>query len=340
MELTVKKLVLAFLAFVLAACAKFAPLPPTATQAPAAAPLPTAAPLTHVKLAMGYIPDIQFAPFYVAAQKGYFAQQGIDIEFVTMFENDAIPLIGSNDLQFANVSAEQVVQARAQDLPAKYVMKWWEKYPIAIVAKKSSGIAAPSDLAGRKVGLPGLYGASYVGLRALLNSQNIAEGDLQLESIGFTQAEALSAGLVEAAVVYANNEPVKLAAQGEAINVIYVSQFIDLASNGLVTNEQTIKDHPELVRGMVAAVLQGLADTLADPDAAFDLSRKYLTTLTEADAPVARAVLAASIDMWKTDRPGISDKARWETTQATLLDMKLIPSTINIEDAFTNEFVK
>src|SRR3972149_460667 len=184
---------------------------------------PTPAPLTHVKLAMGYIPDIQFAPFYTAAEKGYFKEQGIEIEFVTMFENDSVPLVGTNEMQFALVSAEQILQARAQGLPVKYVMKWWDKYPVAIVSKAELGIKSPADLKGRTVGLPGLYGASYIGWQALLNAEGLPQDTAQLESIGFTQAEAVAAGQVDAAVVYANNEPVKLADAGTQVNVIYVA---------------------------------------------------------------------------------------------------------------------
>jgi NitT/TauT family transport system substrate-binding protein len=304
---------------------------------------PTPAPLTHVKLAMGYIPDIQFAPFYVAAQKGYFKEQGIEIEFVTMFENDSVPLVGTNEMQFALVSAEQILQARAQGLPVKYVMKWWDKYPVAIVSKAELGIKSPADLKGHTVGLPGLYGASYIGWQALLNAEGLPQDTAQLESIGFTQAEAVAAGQVDAAVVYANNEPVKLADAGMQVNVIYVADYVQLASNGLATNEQTIKDHPELVRGLVAAALRGMADTLANPDEAVEISKKYVETLAAADAATqatARKVLVASIDMWETANPGISDKARWETTQSVLFNMGLITSPLDVEQAFTNEFVK
>ncbi|MEK7312735.1 MAG: ABC transporter substrate-binding protein [Chloroflexota bacterium] len=304
---------------------------------------PTPAPLTHVKLAMGYIPDIQFAPFYTAAEKGYFKEQGIEIEFVTMFENDSVPLVGTNEMQFALVSAEQILQARAQGLPVKYVMKWWDKYPVAIVSKAELGIKSPADLKGRTVGLPGLYGASYIGWQALLNAEGLPQDTAQLESIGFTQAEAVAAGQVDAAVVYANNEPVKLADAGTQVNVIYVADYVQLASNGLATNEQTIKDHPELVRGLVAAALRGMADTIANPDEAVEISKKYVETLAAADEATqatARKVLVASIDMWETANPGISDKARWETTQSVLLNMGLITSPLDVEQAFTNEFVK
>ena len=302
-----------------------------------------AATLTHVKLAMGYLPDIQFAPFYVAETKGYFKEQGIEIEFAPLFENESIPLVGANQLQFAVVSAEQIIQARAQGAPVTYVMKWWEKYPIAIISKADKGLKLPKDLAGRKVGIPGLYGASYIGWQALLNAEDLPNDTAQLEAIGFTQLQALTAGSVDAAVVYANNEPVQLAAMGEAVNTIYVSDYVQLASNGLATNEQTIKDHPALVQGMVTATLHGLNDTLANPDEAVDISKAYVEALSQGEATTlatAHKVLAASIEMWRTDQPGVSDPARWEVTQSVLLKMGLIPAAINLDQAVTNQFVK
>ena len=56
--------------------------------------------------------------------------------------------------------------------------------------------------------------------------------------------------------------------------MIPVSDYIDLPSNGIITNDKTIKEQPELVQALVTATLHGLADTLADPDAAFDISLK------------------------------------------------------------------
>jgi NitT/TauT family transport system substrate-binding protein len=334
-----KLLTLLLLLITLAACGGATPVPP----APPTPSAPTPSPLTHVKLAMGYIPDIQFAPFYVADHKGYFKEQGIEIEFETIFENDSLPLLGKNERQFANVSAEQVIIARSQGLPVVYAMKWWEKYPIAITSKADKGLKSPADLRGRKVGIPGLYGASYIGWQALLASQNLPADLAQLESIDFTQAQAIAAGTVDAAVVYANNEPVKLAAGGEQLNTIYVADYVQLASNGLATNEQTIREHPELVRGMVAAILKGLTDTLAKPDEAVEISKKYIESQdngNEDALATARKVLDASIEMWKTPNPGLSDRTRWETTQSVLLNMGLIAEPIELDRAFTNEFVK
>jgi NitT/TauT family transport system substrate-binding protein len=288
---------------------------------------------------MGFIPNIQYAPFYVAAEKGYFEEAGLEVDFDYSLETDGVTLVGAGDRDFAVVSGEQVLLAREQGLPVVYVLAWYQDYPIAVVADSGLGIETPSDLRGQQIALPGLFGASYVGLRALLDSVGIPESDVTLSSIGFNQVPALASGQEEIVVGYAGNEPIQLAAQGVDISVLRVADFVELASNGLITNEETISTDPDLVRGFVRALLRGLADTIENPGEAFEISKKYVEGLGQTDEAVQREVLDVSIEFWGADRLGESDPAAWENMQQVLLDMGLLQEPLELSDAFTNEFL-
>ena len=151
----------------------------------AAPSTPTPA-LRTLRLPMGYIPNVQYAPFYMAVERGYFRDEGLTIDFDYSYETDGMQLVGAGELQFTLASGEQVLLARAQGLPVVYVMNWWNDFPVAVVAPASSGIIEPADLAGKRVGIPMLSGASYIGYRALLDAAGLAPDIARLDVIGFT----------------------------------------------------------------------------------------------------------------------------------------------------------
>jgi NitT/TauT family transport system substrate-binding protein len=296
--------------------------------------------LTQIRLPMGYIPNVQYAPFYVAVDKGYFRDAGIEIDFDYSTETDGVSLVGAGELQFSIASAEQVLLARAQGLPVVYVMTWWQDSPVAVTSIVSSGIQTPQDLAGKKIGLPGLYGASYIGLQALLSAADLQESDVTLDSIGFNQVEALIAGQEQAVVVYANNEPLQLQARGYDIRTMRVADYVHLASNGLITNEKTIQENPELIQRLVQASLKGIADAVNNPDEAFTISKKYVEGLDQEQNQIQRQVLAATIEFWKTDRPGYSSPSAWDNMQNVLLTMGLLTEPLDLPSAYSNQFIQ
>ncbi len=125
---------------------------------------------------------------------------------------------------------------------------------------------------------------------ALLLANDLRQDDVDAVDVGFTQVETLLSDQAEAVVVFANNEPIQLANLGEEVNVIQVADYIDLVFNGIVTNEETIANNPELVEGFTRAMLRGLADTLADPDQAYEISKKYVEGLDDSRKEVLRSL--------------------------------------------------
>lgn len=296
--------------------------------------------LTHIRLPMGYIANVQYAPYYAAVEQGFFQEEGLEIEFDYSFETDGVALVAANELPFALASGEQVLLAREQGLPVVFVASWYKDYPIGAVSKVEQNITHPSQLAGKRVGIPGLFGASYVGLRSLLHAGGLSEQDIILESIGFNQVEALAADQVDAAVVYITNEPIQLAAQGYEVNVIPVSDYAQLASNGLITNETVLKENPDLVRAMVEATLRGINFTSVHTDDSFEFSKNFVDGLSQADQAVQRTVLEASVALYQLDPLGYSDPVAWENMERVLIDMGLIKAALDLNAAYTNDFIR
>lgn len=307
--------------------------------APKAAPQPTAAQLTPVRLPVGYIPNVQFAPLYVAIEKGFYRDAGLDVNIDYSMENDNTVLTATNELQFAVVSGEQVVLARAQQMPVVYVMAWYQQYPVGIVAKASSGITSLAELKGRKIGLPGLYGASYIGAIAMLDSAGLKESDVTLDSIGFNQVEVLMADKDDAVVVYTANEPNQLRALGAEIVEFKAADSVELVANGIITNEKTLEENPELVQALVTATLKGIEYAGQHPEETYEICKKYVENLAEADQAVQMQVLLSSIELWQAERPGFSEPAAWENMQRILLQMGLLKTELDLTTAYDNRFI-
>nr|MBA3871423.1 ABC transporter substrate-binding protein [Anaerolineae bacterium] len=271
------------------------------------------------------------------------------------------------------------------------VYEWFQKYPVGIVVSDKSGIQSVKDLKGHKVGIPGRFGASYNALTALLTANDMTESDIDLQEIGYNAPDVFCVGAVEAAVVYINNEPLQIQQRADAgncngiktVKVFAVSDSVDMVSNGIMTNEQTIKDNPQLVKDVVKAFDAGLRASINNPAAAYLASLKYVDNLTitddlkvalqdaaaaqdkflatnpdraaitdsraallktlsakfDAATLVQFEVLLNTIDLWDADHLGLADKTSWDVTQKVLTDMKFVTTPIDVEKAFTNDFL-
>lgn len=345
-----KKLLLILIgSILLAGCAKLtlqeeisteAVLPePTAILAPSPESINTPGMLTTIRLPVGYIPDVQFAPLYVGIEKGFFEEQGLAIVLDYNNEIDSVQLVAVNELQFAIVSGEQVLLGRAQGLPVVYVTNWFKQFPVGIVSLDEKNISSPMDLKGHSIGTPVLYGASYIGLTALLKQAQISELDVTIDSIGYSQVEALTSKMDDAVVVYINNEPIKLQKLGYEVNVMKVSDYYNMVGNGLITNEKTIIEQPELVKKMSAALVKSITYTVDHPEEAFEICHHFVENLSQADQETQKAILLASIELWRSEDTGFSDTQAWQNMHDILVEMSLLTTPQDLTLAYSNEFL-
>src|SRR5205809_5143718 len=279
--------------------------------------------LTKVSIGLGYIPDIQFAPFYVAQSKGYYRDAGLDVTFHHGIVNDLIGSMVLGHDTFVFASGDEELVARSKGLKVVDVATVFQKYPVSLIVPANSPIQTLADLKGHTIGEPGPFGSTHVGLLALLYQAHLTPGDVHIQSIGFTQVAALIGHHVDAVVGYSNNEPLQLQKQGFAVRTFAVSDYQPLVSNGIVTTEDTLAHQHAMVQNFVQATLKGLQEVIANPTEAVQISKSYVPGM---DANKAMSELQATIPIWQGNgRLGYNDSATWQSMEQFLMALKIIP---------------
>jgi len=297
-----------------------------------------------VTVGLTFVPNIQFAPFYVADALGYYEEAGLEVEFNhhAVGADQFGPLVAGQE-HMLMASGDEVLQVRARDVPVVYVAVVFRDYPIALIVPEDSDIQTVSDLAGKSVGVPGEYGATWIGLLALLDSAGLTTDDVDVQSIGFTQTSALLAGHVDAVMGYINNEPIQLEMAGMPVRTFPVAEAMPLVGNGLVVTEEFLEEDPDTVRGLVEATLRGVEYALDNPEETVEIAKDYVPTLTDDEqAQSALDVLTATLPLWDVEDGGTlghSDIADWEAMQALLADHGLIEKQVELDALVNMEYL-
>jgi NitT/TauT family transport system substrate-binding protein len=292
--------------------------------------------LKNVSMGLGYIPNIQFAPFYVAQSKGYYQAAGLNVTFHHGFVNDLIGsmVLGHDNFVFASGDEELVV--RSKNLPVVNVATIYRRYPVSLIVPANSSIRTLADIKGHTIGEPVPSGATHIGLLALLYHVHLTLSDVHAESIGFTQVQALLTHRVDAVVGYSNNEPLQLRKQGLQVRTFDVSDYQPMVSNGIITTKSTLQNQPDVVRAFVQATVKGLKDVIANPAEAVQISKSYVQGM---DTDNAMSVLQATIPIWQGDGKtplGYNDSATWQSMEQFLVAQNIIPPGQDLSQAYTN----
>jgi NitT/TauT family transport system substrate-binding protein len=329
-------------AVLVAACAGQA-----ASAVPSTSPSPTVGPsVTPTKLVvgLGYIPSVQFAPFYLAQQDGSYANAGLEIEFQSKIDQDLIPLVGQGAIDVGIGDGTSVIPAVSNKIPIQYVATIYGQFPNIVFAKATSGIAKAADLKGKKIGTPGRYGSGWIMLQALLGSAGLTTDDVQIvEYPDFTQRAAVENGTVDAATGFANNEPVQMELDGAKASVLTIDAITPLPGPGLIAGTSTIAAKHEALAAFVAATLHAMDEIKATPQVGLDAAIKAVPELASARDQQA-AILAATIATWTgpvqaAHGLGAIDTAGWTASIAYLTTLKLVPNPVTTDDLVTSDLL-
>ena len=203
---------------------------------------------------------------------------------------------------------DEMLQARSQDIPIVYLAEIFTEYPVALIVPADSAIQTPADLKGHSIGIPGEFGETYFGLLALLAGAGLTQDDVIFQVVGFTQVAALlgGPGRRHHRLRQQRTDPALQQRYGHAHLPGSRPAAADLEWPR--RTEKTLQDHPDQVKAAIAATLKGVDYTIAHPQEALDISKKYVDGLDDpTNAANAMAVLQATLPLWKQGgQPGKS----------------------------------
>jgi ABC-type nitrate/sulfonate/bicarbonate transport systems, periplasmic components len=285
---------------------------------------------------LGYIPSVQFAPFYLAQQAGYYAAAGLDVTFQNKIEPDLVALVGAGSIDLGIADGTDVIPAVSNAIPIQYIATLYGKFPNVVFAKESTGIKTAADLKGRKIGTPGRYGSGWIMLQALLGSAGLTTADVQIvEYPNFTQRIAVTQGVVDGATGYSNNEPVQMELDGQPATVLRIDGITPLPGPGLIAGKAALGTKQEAIAAFVAATLRAMDEIKANPTVGLDAAIVVVPELA-ASRDTQAAVLAATIDSWvgpvqATSGLGAIDTAGWAASVDYLTTLGLVPNPVTVD---------
>lgn len=256
---------------------------------------------TDVTVGLTYVPNVQFSPIYVAAADDIFQASGIAVSVRHHGPDEGLftaLVAGEEDVTIA--TGDEVLQARAAGLDVVSIGSYYNKYPVVIIVPADSPAETVEDLAGMKVGLPGEFGSNWFGLLAALKEADMTTSDIEVVSVGFTQASALANGQVDAVVGFVNSDAVQLEQMGVPIRIIPLAPTpVPLVGASIVTTNEWIDKDPEAAWAVVGSIVAGMDRVIANPQHALELTADWDASLKDPHIRRnATHMLEATIELW------------------------------------------
>ncbi len=311
----------------------FVPAPPSTTSTPK---------LVKVRVALDWFPWSNHAGLYTAKEKGYFADEGLDVTIYTPDDpSTVLATVGAGQDEFGLSYENEVLYAAAQDIPVVSIAAIVQHPLNSVMALQSSGIARPRDLKGKKIGVPGVP-TDEAFLSTMLKKDGISLSDVKIVNVGYDLVPALISGRLDAIVgAYWVHESISAKNQGFPVNVMRMEQWgvPDFYEIVLVTNKDMIAKKPQIVQSFIRAMMRGYKDAVADPQKAIDVMKRVSPGI---DEKIERPGVTLLAPLWIEDNNpfGWQTEKKWADFAAWLKANGLLTKPVDPKAAFNNSFVE
>lgn len=297
-----------------------------------------------VTIMLDWVPNTNHTGLYVAEEKGYFAEEGLDVDIVTPGKSSAIQIVGAGKAEFGISSEEYITQARASGIPVLSIAAILQHNTSGFASPQKEHITQPKDLIGKTYGGWGTP-MENAFIKTVLKADGIkvenVEDKVNIVNIGKADFFTATKRDIDFSWVYYGWTGVEAKQRDYPINMIYLkdlSPVLDYYTPTIITSEQMASDHPETVKKFMKAVSKGYQFAVEHPEKAADI---LIEATPESDAKLIRASQKWMSPRYQGDAKqwGIQKKEVWVNFTDWMFDHKLIEKKIKVDEAFTNKFL-
>lgn len=300
--------------------------------------------MTRVQLMLDWTPNTNHSGFYLARQRGFYRDAGLDVSIVEPGQGANVEqAVGTGVVQFGVSASEQVVPARQAGIPILSIAALIQHNTSSLISLESSGITRPRDLAGHTYGA---FGGTFE--KALIESLVRCDGG-DPSRVRFTKVgdvdyrDGLTRHQYDTVWVFEGWDVIRIADIDKVpLATIPFAEHTDCIPDWytpvLITSERLAAGNPALVRRFVQATAKGYRMAMADPSAAADALLAGANGL-DRDLVTRSAAFLASRYAEDPDAWGRQSAAVWSRFVAFLTQQHIITPGFDSGDAFTNKFL-
>lgn len=293
-----------------------------------------------VSVVLDWSPNTNHTGLYVAKEKGYFKEEGLDVEIIMPGEAGSDQLVASGKTEFGVSYQESVTEARVQNVPIVSIAAVIQHNTSGFASLAEKNITSPKDFEGKTYGG---WGAPLE--KAVLASLMDVDGaDIEkVDIVNMGDADFFTAVKrdIDFAWIYYAWTGVEAELRGEKLNMIYLTDYsekLDYYTPVITTNEKMIESDPDTVKAFMAAVSKGYEFAIGQPGEAADILIKAVPDL---DPELVKKSQEWLSPRYQDDaaRWGEQKNEVWKNYMDWMLEKDLLEKEMDVEKAFTNEFL-